>query len=448
MSPVEPSPSSLAGFSADSTFVLPTANGQHLDSRLPSDAPKRESVCPSDIAISIQRASAASVPGPAVSADLVKCLHIINGEHYSGAERVQDLLAMSMDRFGYSIDFLALKEGKFDQNRRSRCAFHLEKMNRRWDFSIVKRIENRVREFGYQLLHAHTPRTLMVGAKVARRLNLPLVYHVHSPVGRDSTRWLQNWLNLMVEQRSLRHVSKMIAVSNSIGQYMNGLGYGLDRLTVVPNGVPIVSDRDAELAGQDCGFVSPWQFTLGAVALFRQRKGTEVLLQSLAELVRRGCDVGLLAVGGFESPAYEASLKEKAKQLGLMERIHWTGFSTSVNQYFPKMDLFVLPSLFGEGLPMVVLEAMAMGVPVVASRVEGIEQAIRQGVDGEIAIPNDWRDLADRLEKMLASPSLLVAMGDSARRRQRECFSDLSMCQATAQVYDNLLHNRRTLISR
>ena len=78
------------------------------------------------------------------------------------------------------------------------------------------------------------------------------------------------------------------------------------------------------------------------------------------------------------------------------EHITWTGFTRDVLDELRQMDLFVLPSLFGEGLPMVVLEAMAAGVPVVATRVAGIPEAIRPGQDGVLVEPGDAEDLAER----------------------------------------------------
>jgi glycosyltransferase involved in cell wall biosynthesis len=105
------------------------------------------------------------------------------------------------------------------------------------------------------------------------------------------------------------------------------------------------------------------------------------------------------------------------------------------------MDLFVLPSLFGEGLPMVVLEAMAAGVPVVATRVEGIPEAIRDGIDGLIASPNDVNDLVLQLDRVIRGQVDWNAMRISAHRRQEEKFSDRSMAQGVAQVYRKVLEN-------
>src|SRR5207237_5725177 len=130
---------------------------------------------------------------------------------------------------------------------------------------------------------------------------------------------------------------------------------------------------------------STW--TLGAIALFRPRKGIEALLEALAVLRSRNVNVRLRAVGGFESPVYKADVLALAERLDLTEAIDWIGFTRNVNRELAKIHLFVLPSLFGEGLPMVVLEAMAAGLPVVASRVEGVPEAVVHRETGLLVEP-------------------------------------------------------------
>ena len=103
------------------------------------------------------------------------------------------------------------------------------------------------------------------------------------------------------------------------------------------------------------------------------------------------------------------------------------------------MDLFVLPSLFGEGLPMVVLEAMSAGVPVVATRVEGTPEAIRDGVDGIIADPGDPADLARAIESIITGENDWSALRGNARQRQADTFSDHSMAAGVADVYARII---------
>lgn len=361
-----------------------------------------------------------------------KVLHIINGEHYSGAERVQDLLALQLPQQGFDVGFLSLKSGLFERHRRSIAApLVTVEMKSKFDTAPTRRAIDLIRQEGYTVVHAHTPRSLLIAAGAARATGVSLVYHVHSPVGRDSKRWLANRINTLVEKWCLRRVSKMICVSNSLRNYMMGLGHPADKLLVVPNGVPVA---DTPPIPRPSG-----EFVLGMVALFRPRKGTEVLLQGLAELKRRGEEVRLLAVGPFETPAYEAEIKQLANDLKVTDRITWTGFTSDVNRQLQKMHAMVLPSLFGEGLPMVVLEAMAVGLPVLASRVEGIPEAIRDGQDGLLFDPGDARQLAERVIEMKTDLNRWESLADSARQRHRDCLSDVAMAKKIAAAYREIL---------
>lgn len=360
---------------------------------------------------------------------------MINGEHYSGAERVQDLLASRLPEFGYQVSFACVKPGKFDEQRKYRdAALWNVPMKHRFDLRSAKRIADWIRQHETRLVHAHTPRSALVGGIAARMCGVPLVFHVHSPTSRDSTRWLINWLNQKVENWSIRNAAGIIAVSASLKEHMIGQGWEAARINVVPNGVPVqpVRPRRCNSSG----------LVIGTVALFRPRKGTEVLLQALADLRTRHPDVRLLAVGPFESPEYEARLKQLARELNIEQAIEWTGFCSDIADRFAQMDTFALPSLFGEGLPMVVLEAMSHGVPVVASNVEGIPQAIREGQDGLLVRAGDAEDLGRGLEQLLTRPDLRESLSQSAYRRQQESFSDVSMARGLARVYDEILRSR------
>ncbi len=360
-------------------------------------------------------------------------LHVINGEHYSGAERVQDLLAARLPEFRYHVAFACVKPREFAARRHYQQApvFNVS-MHNRIDMRPAWHLRSIIRQTGAVLLHAHTPRSLMVARLAAVTTGLPVVYHVHSPTSRDTTKALRNWLNNATERFSLTGVDRMITVSNSLHQHMAAQGYRAERLVTVPNGVPVADPLPARSVPR-----GPW--TLGSVALFRPRKGLEVLLQTLAQLVHKGHPVRLRAVGPFESAEYEASIHELAAQLDVEQHIDWIGFTQNVPAELAMMDLFVLPSLFGEGLPMVVLEAMAHGLPVVATRVEGIPEAIREGQDGMLAQPNDAGDLATAVESVLSDPTAWLSMTRNVVERHAQQFSDIRMAEQVADVYRQLL---------
>lgn len=364
---------------------------------------------------------------------VLRALHVINGEHYAGAERVQDLLALRLPEFGVQVGFACLKPDRFPAMRASVETPLLElAMTSRFDLQVCRRLIDHVRQHDYQILHAHTPRTCLIASYVSLRTGLPLVYHVHSPTSRDSTRRWANLLNAWTERLSLMRANQLICVSSSLGQHMHGLGYREDQITVVPNGVAVrksIANRPPPTG----------RWIIGMVALFRPRKGIEILLHSLAQLRDRGHDVSLRAVGPFETETYQRDIHTLVAKLGLGERIQWTGFTKEVNEEFDQMHIMALPSLFGEGLPMVVLEAMAAGVPVAGTKVEGVPEVIRDGLDGVLSEPGDPADLTRALTQILDGQLDWTTLRRNAISRQQQQFSDRSMAAGVARAYRQLL---------
>jgi glycosyltransferase involved in cell wall biosynthesis len=147
-------------------------------------------------------------------------------------------------------------------------------------------------------------------------------------------------------------------------------------------------------------------------------------------------------VGPFESPQYEAEIAAQVRRLRLSDHVTWTGFTRDVGEELRKMDLLVLPSLFGEGLPMVVLEAMAAGVPVVATHVAGIPEAIRHGRDGVLVTPGDPDDLARAIADVVGGHYDWSGLRQSALTRHARHFSDRAMAAGVAAVYRELLEDQ------
>ena len=309
-------------------------------------------------------------------------------------------------------------------------------MHGRFDLRVISRLTKYVREHSVALLHAHTPRTAMITSLVALRTGLPWVYHVHSPTSRDSTRGLVNRVNSWIERYSIRNCNCLITVSASLAKEMLRLGVTEQQLVTVSNGVPAIEPIDARsrLEQRD------WR--LGIVALMRPRKGVEVALQAMQRLKARGRPVTLELIGGFETNDYERQIMAMVEELDVQDVVKWTGFTSDVPQAIRRLDALVLPSLFGEGMPMVVLEALAAAVPVVATSVEGTPEVVRDGVEGLLAEPRSVEGLVAKIEELSADRTRWVAMSDRALMRHREHFSDARMAQGVAEAYARVLRAR------
>lgn len=369
----------------------------------------------------------------------IRVLHVVNGDHYAGAERVQDLLALRLPDHGYVVAFATLKQGLFAAKRKSASSvLHETPMRGRADLSTPWRIARLVREHRYQLIHTHTARSAMVGRMAAMLTGVPMVHHVHSPTARDTESALRNRVNVVIEALSLWRVRWLIAVSDSMARYMREKGYRSQLLLTVPNGVPSLAVlQERPLPGP--------VWVVGMVALFRPRKGLEVLLQAVARLRGAGQQVRLLAVGPFETEVYKAEIFALSQRLGLQDAVEWTGFTADVGAQLSRMDIFALPSLYGEGMPMVVLEAMGHGIPLVASAVEGIPEVVTHGKTGLLVEPGDPTALADAVAGFIGGQFDWSTIRSNAWQHQRVGFSDASMAAGVAKVYDAVLRRATSM---
>lgn len=380
------------------------------------------------------RSSAKAAAPAAPRSSLVRVLHVINGEDYAGAERVQDHLALCLPDEGFEVGFACLKPRRFSDMRRAVDAPLYElPMRSKFDASPVRRLVRLLRDEGYSLVHTHTPRTALVGGLAARVARLPLIHHVHcqTAVEVGSRRW-QDKANLILERWTTHRAATVIAVSPSLYRYLERHRYSPRKLRLVPNGVP------TRMWGQ-LPTTPHASWTVGAIALFRPRKGLEVLLDALALVRERGHDIRLRAVGRFQSPGYEQEIQRRAVRLGLDAAIRWVGFRQDIEAELARMDMLALPSLVSEAMPMSILEAMAAGVLVIGSRVDGITDLVRDGVDGLLAEPGDADHWASVLERVVTGDVDRRPLVRCALKKQREFFSDRSMAAAVAEIYRQVL---------
>jgi glycosyltransferase involved in cell wall biosynthesis len=180
---------------------------------------------------------------------------------------------------------------------------------------------------------------------------------------------------------------------------------------------------------------NPHQLVIGAVGRLSPEKAFDALIHAVAELVRRGVDVNLVIAGGGSQ---HGALERLIHDLGLENRVQLLGFQRELRPIFEALDLFVLSSL-REGLPNAVLEAMALEVPVVATRIAGIPRLITDGENGLLVAPGDIPKLANCIDRALGSPKLRTRLAQSGRRTIEDRYSFARRMAKEAALYDQLL---------
>ena len=374
-------------------------------------------------------ADLASAPEPsALDRSVATCrvLHVVNGEHYAGAERVQDLLAEYLPREGVATGFACVKPAEFPKRR------HFQKapcwsvpVAHPWPRAAVRELAELAAGEAFGMMHAHTPRSLWAALPAARRMGVPVVYTMHDVNLIESDALHRQWIKRRT-MRLLRQVDALIAVSPAALDIAERFGLGRHR-QLIPNGVPCQA-RAKHSPRQDRAVV-------GTVALLRPRKGIETLIESIGTLRRAGSDIDLRLIGPFESREYERSIRRELARYDLRAEEVLTGFVSDVTSALCELDLFVMPSVLDEGLPMVVMEAMAVGLPVVGSRVAGVRDLIRHEVDGALVSPGEAKPLADAVRWALADSARWGYLSEQAYRRQQALFSAERMAHRTAELY-------------
>lgn len=162
-------------------------------------------------------------------------------------------------------------------------------------------------------------------------------------------------------------------------------------------------------------------------------KGQHILLTAMRELVARGRSIRLRVVG--DGPDRNA-LEQQARRLGVAEHVCFEG---AVNQdrirdFYGRAHAFVLPS-FAEGIPVVLMEAMAMQLPCITTRITGIPELIRDGIDGLLVTPSDHLELADAIERLIGDPGLCFALGRSGRERVMAKYDLATNTRKLAEVF-------------
>ncbi|HEY2915597.1 MAG TPA: glycosyltransferase [Candidatus Limnocylindrales bacterium] len=365
-----------------------------------------------------------------------RVLHLINGEYFGGSARVlMNYLTASQRRSDVIVGTF------FDGELLERCrALGIEtarlRMAGRGDLRAVAAVARLARRTGADVIHTHQARNTLVGRLAGAAVGRPVVTHVHSPAFRESTHRASNLVVGSVDRVLARGTARFICVSNSLATELHRLRIPADRIRVVWNGVPAPAavDDTSRAAARAALGIEPSAFAIGLVANLRPRKGADVLLRAIAAMPA-GAHAVLV---GQAFGDYRSELDALVRELGIGDRATFAGFRADVDRLLPGFDALALPARFGEGLPMVVLEAMAAGVPVVATPVEGIGEAV--GQDAGILVPvDDPGALARALQDLREQPDTRRRLASAGRERFRANFTSDAMALGFEAVYDGLL---------
>lgn len=313
------------------------------------------------------------------------------------------------------------------------------------DLRAVTRLAAMIRRDRPHILHTHTAKAGAVGrlaALLAGDARPPIIVHTfHGHVLQGYFDPIRAEAFRQLERELARISTALIAVSPQVRDDLVGLGVApASKFTVVRLGIELAERVDVEgaAAGPESRRlmgVSPERFVVGWVGRMTGVKQTDDVLRALGALRESGVDACLCMVG--DGPDRD-HVERRAHELGIMRHCLFLGYQEDVAVYYAAFDALVLPSR-NEGTPVSAIEALAAGRPVVASRVGGVPDVVRDGIDGFLVESGDVDALADRLARLARDPQLGERMGEAGRARVVSRYSVARLVDDIDRLYRSLL---------
>ena len=357
-------------------------------------------------------------------------------EHGYDTTLVAGSLARGEDSMEFVADELGVKVERLRGLRRDISPIR--------DVLAVLRLAQLIRRERPTILHTHTAKAGAVGrlaALVSGDARPPIVVHTfHGHVLRGYFGPLRTLGFRLLERWLARGTDALVAVSPEVRDDLVRLGVApREKFTVVRLGIELEERLGGASNGRDetrrvLG-IGPERFTVGWIGRMTGVKRTGDVLLAFKELRERGVDAVLCMVG--DGPERE-QVEQRAHDLGIMRDTLFLGYQENVAPFYSAFDAMILPS-GNEGTPVSAMESLAAGRPVVATRVGGVPDVVRDGEDGFLVELGDVRELAGALARLADDPELRVRMGEAGRARVLPRYAVQRLVDDVDRLYRALL---------
>lgn len=389
------------------------------------------------------------------AASQIKLLKFLTVFGAGGTERQVVNLVRHLDRSRFEPRFACLKRwgellDDIEQQQIPIAEYRINSLYTPDTFRRLLRFAWELKRSKIQIVHSYNFYANVFALPAAKLAGVPVIIASIRDTGMGVTP-----AKSFVHKQVCRLADCVLVNAEAVRQWLIEQGYRSEKIFVIRNGIDLARfARAANGAGLRAELGLPERAPLVVLlARLDPQKGIESFLEAAAAVSRRRPDARFLIVGEKYTfaqrtgPAelevtYKQTLKQRAAHLGLSERVIFTGYRSDVPELFSQAAVSVLPSLSGEGLSNTLLESMAAGLPVVATRVGGSPEMIEDGLNGLLVPPRDPGALAQAICAVLDDRELARRLGYEAKHRVAEHFSLERMVRETQDLYRTLLERK------
>jgi glycosyltransferase involved in cell wall biosynthesis len=368
----------------------------------------------------------------------VKVLHLINTLSAGGAELHLLTLCRHLKKQNVEIVVVCLRED-VRGSRSLRIDFEKEGIkvialnaDGRYDYRFFRKIARLMTVECPDVLHTHLPRADVAGA-FAQYLNpsVAWVCSVHAIYSED---WSGRW-SLPLVRRLWARADAIVCISHAVHKWMTEKSIPRGKVTVIHYGIEAEQFLDARMNLREHWSLD-YKFVIGSIGRLEPRKNHDCLIAAMPQICQ-AIPNALLLIAGHDPWAYGATLRRQIDELGLGENVRLVGFQKDVVSFLDAIDVFAFATN-SEGFGQVMIEAMAMRKPVVASAIPPLTEIAIDGDTGLLVEHGNPRAFADALIELIKDPVKRERMGRRGRERVGQFFTAERMARQTLVLYEKL----------
>ena len=380
----------------------------------------------------------------------MKCniLYVIENIEFGGGERVFSQIIRGLDKERFGV-FVASNPGGIFEKKLTEVGIKINpvRMTNRYNLGIISRLKKIIKTKDVRIVHSQGGRADFFARIAARIANVPIILSSMAMLveGYDVS-ILRKGLYVLIDRWTERWVNKFTVLSEAMRRSL------IERHKIPPeNIVKIYNGIEIEEYNPDLKELRNKKLevrrelglkndvpVIGAIGRLVWQKGFEYLIRAAPEVLKKCPEARFLIVG-------EGPLKNKliltSEKLNVADRIIFTGFRSDIKEILASIDVLAMPSLL-EGLPMVLLEAMAMAKPIVATRIDGITEVLENDKTGLLVPAKNSHALAEPIVGILKDKAKANFFGQNAREAVKEKFSVKKMVEQIELAYEKLLHEK------
>jgi glycosyltransferase involved in cell wall biosynthesis len=308
-------------------------------------------------------------------------------------------------------------------------------MGKKYQWGAFIRLLRFLRELQPVILHSWMFHANIPGRILGRLAHVPVIISSERTMGQEG------WFRRRINQATAFLCDQIVCVSEAVARYAESrIGLPTNKVTVIPNGIDLDDFRHVPTRSQTRKMLGlPTDvLVVGSVGRPRPVKGFHLLLQAYIAIEKRFPDSRLVLVGNGPD---EERLKGMAVATGLQHKIIFLNDRQDIPSVLQAFDLFVLPSIW-EGMPNVLLEAMAASLPILATQVGGVAELLQPNQAGILVPPGDLHALTEAMAFLLANPELRKDLGNHARAWVETAYEIRNSVDKVESLYMSLLYEK------